>query len=337
MERIHYKSDIIPKKLYKGITDEISNLPWCRAPSGIPGNTVPRNVSVLGDGTIIKGGSKLICYHSEEGKLIDSVSYPLFQCDKTSSAQFRVRRIPINLAKFVIHLRKCVKKIYGDNVVDINRMFNIIICNNYTCHEHQISAHRDDERWLQCNEIDNDGNKCASIIASLTLYPDGQPPILRNFEVYDEKIDKWKTFNLEHNSMLFFSNHMHRAKIYPQKYTHVRRINLTFRTIAPGLLGRVGYGNFYRYMSIPYSIKITKKNSNKLTSWANLFINSANDANKFNNSNYYNTDIKLTIKDENDIKKMRQRYSEIIDVLPRYVKSLCSLDTLINYNSLCNV
>lgn len=329
MERIHYRRNIIPDLLETGMKKEISKFNWCRAPSGMPGNKVPRNVFVLGDGSVIKGSDKLICYHSEDGRRLKDVSYPLFQCDKTSSATYSVRRIPNNIAKFILHLRKCVKEIYGENAVDVDRMFNVIICNNYTSHEHQISAHRDDERWLQHNETDKEGNRFASIIASLTLYPDGQPDVLRSFEVENDS-GKWVEFNLEHNSMLFFSNHMHRAKHYPKRYAHVRRINLTFRTIAPGLIGRVGYGNFYRYMSIPHSIEITMKNSDKSEKWHSLFVKSATDANNFNNRNCYTTDIKITLRDETDIKTMRQRYTSILDTLPRYVKSLCSLYTLQN-------
>ena len=42
------------------------------------------------------------------------------------------------------------------------------------------------------------------------------------------------------------------ARRHIKRHAHKNRINLTFRTILPGLIGRVGYGNFYRYMSIPY-------------------------------------------------------------------------------------
>ena len=170
MNSIFYDSHAIPDNLYNGVVQNIENIHRCRAPAGIPGNNVPRNVSVHRGGSIIKGGKDKILYLKESGfgKSID-VSYPMFQCAKSSTNIYQMRKIPKFLAKFILHLRMLVKKHCGNRAINVDRMFNVIICNNYTENIHQINAHRDDERWLEHNELNKEGEPCASIIASLTL------------------------------------------------------------------------------------------------------------------------------------------------------------------------
>tara|TARA_B100000925_G_C22005218_1_gene473335 strand:- start:2526 stop:3533 length:1008 start_codon:yes stop_codon:yes gene_type:complete len=329
MNRVFYIDDAIPSSILTGVKKNIENIPWCRAPAGIPGNTVPRNVSVLGDGKIIKGNDKLVLYKTEKdfGKSFN-VSYPMFQCAKSSSNIYHMRRIPYHLARFVLHLRKKVKELYKDRCRNVDRMFNVVICNNYTENIHQINAHRDDERWLEHNEIGDDGNPCASIIASLTLYPDGEPDVLRSFEIQDDETQKWNNIELKDNSVVFFSNHMHRAKAYPKTLEHKNRINLTFRTILPGLLGRVGYGNFYRYMSIPYHIKpVGDKNLERIS----LFVDSIKKSNIFNDMQVFNENIIVTRIDQEYVTRLRSRYKKYIDLLPSNVKSLCSVNLLEDY------
>uniref|UniRef100_A0A6C0JEC2 Fe2OG dioxygenase domain-containing protein n=1 Tax=viral metagenome TaxID=1070528 RepID=A0A6C0JEC2_9ZZZZ len=326
MNRVFYQDKIIPSHLLEHVKSDIANIPWCRAPAGIPGNYAPRNVSVLGNGNIIRKSGKKVFYIREMGfGKTNTVSYPLFQCAKSSTANYEMRKIPLGLAKLILHLRTVVKELYGSSVKNVDRMFNIIICNNYTEASHQISGHRDDERWLEKNELDSNGKPCASIIASLTLYPEGEPDQLRNFEIQDDISGKWESKSLKNNSMIFFSNHMHRAKSYPKTLKHKQRINLTFRTILPGLIGRVGYGNFYRYMSIPSSICVIEKHRDKLE----IFKKAAEAANIFNKKNLYNLDISLSIKSPEDVKRFREQYKNKLDLLPRYVKPLCSVETLI--------
>ena len=43
-------------------------------------------------------------------------------------------------------------------------MFNVCVCNFYTEDRHKIADHRDDERWLQFNQLDDKNNPFASII-----------------------------------------------------------------------------------------------------------------------------------------------------------------------------
>ena len=89
------------------------------------------------------------------------------------------------MAKVILRLRELVREKYGDKATNIDKMFNIAICNFYTEREHKINEHRDDERWLEFNELDSQGNPCASIvIASMTFYPDNDDPgYYRNFEI----------------------------------------------------------------------------------------------------------------------------------------------------------
>ena len=97
------------------------------------------------------------------------------------------------MAKVILRLRELVREKYGDKAANIDKMFNIAICNFYTEREHKINEHRDDERWLEFNELDSQGNPCASGIASMTFYPDNDDPgYYRNFEIYDENKNGWE-------------------------------------------------------------------------------------------------------------------------------------------------
>ena len=40
-----------PSDIHDGALYDIRSLNWCRPPSGIPRNRMPRNVAVLGDGS----------------------------------------------------------------------------------------------------------------------------------------------------------------------------------------------------------------------------------------------------------------------------------------------
>ena len=55
MNRISYKDNAIGEDLLKNVLEDSINLPWCKPPSGIPGNNTPRNVCVLGNGSTIAG------------------------------------------------------------------------------------------------------------------------------------------------------------------------------------------------------------------------------------------------------------------------------------------
>lgn len=180
-----------------------------------------------------------------------TVSYPLYQCSKNSYASYTMLPISNIFSKIILQLRDLVRETYYDRVIDIDSMFNVIVCNYYTVDSHQISDHRDDERWLKFNELDNSSNPEASIIASLTFYVDYEPYILRNFEIYNENTNSWNKYQLRHNPLVLFSNHRYRTKCIGKRGKSCKRVNLTFRTLTSGLLGLTGYGNFYRYMSIP--------------------------------------------------------------------------------------
>lgn len=317
-------------ELLKNITQECIDLPWCQPPAGIPGNYPPRKVSVLGNGERIinvNGIPKKI-----KSQYPESVAYPLFQCAKNGSAIYKMRKFPKYLSQLIINLRKMVKSKYKHKAINIKKMFNVAVCNYYDEDCHQIAAHRDDERWLEFNEINNDGELSASIIASLTIYIDKEPTKLRNFEIHNDLSKKWETYNLENNSIILFSNHLHRAKSIGKNGESCRRINITFRTLTNGLLGLTGYGNFYRYMSLPYKINYV---NDKQKRHSNYFIDSAKKANDFNKHNLFTTDIDLyNVSEENRKKTKKQYINQLDECLPRYVKPLCVIENYINYYNL---
>ena len=331
MNRISYKDNAIGEDLLKNVLEDSINLPWCKPPSGIPGNNTPRNVCVLGNGSTISGSfetpkqKKCINYPNQ-------VSYPLFQTAKSSTAIYNMRSIPHSISKLIILIRQYVKEIYGSSVIDLDTMFNVVVCNYYTEDSHQISDHRDDERWLKFNEI-KDGKPNASIIASLTLYAENKPDKLRNFEIYNENKNSWEKYSLDHNSLIFFSNHRHRAKCVGKRGESCKRINLTFRTLTNGLLGLTGYGNFYRYMSLPQQIIFNKNHKRELIKH---FYDSIASSNLFNKKPLYSTDISVEYCDNNQYieqrKLLRTTYinKKLLD-LPRYVKSLCTNTTYTYY------
>ena len=274
---VTYHTKVMDNELLDKVTQEAKNIHWCIPPAGIPGNNPPRYVGALGDGSNITMIGGRIAY-VKNNTYPNITSYPLYQCAKNSSAQYLMKKIPKNIAKLIVKLRKLVQKSYGNKAKDINKMFNVCVCNYYTEDTHQIADHRDDERWLSLNQLDNNNNPAASIIASLTLYIDEAPKKLRRFQVYDDSKNAWKNYELEHNSVLLFSNHRHRApKVIGGN--SCKRINITFRTLSPGLLGLTGYGNFYRYMSIPHQINYV---NDKHLEHARHFINSAISSNIFN-------------------------------------------------------
>ena len=210
--------------------------------------------------------------------------------------------------QLVLELRKSVKKIYGKRLSNLDNMFNVAVCNRYTGRDDKIAGHRDDERWLQKNLDDK-----SSLIASMTFYVGEVPNPLRRFQIKTE--GKWKDFQLQDNSVIFFSNHEHRVMALRKKDPDSQRINLTFRTLEPGLLGLVGYGNFYRYMSIPYEI-----HTNELEKYAKYFLN---------------IDPKILIKPQEyetkDKKKWVDKYKKKGIELNRYIKPLCSIYNYQNY------
>ena len=253
----------------------------------------------------------------------------MFQTAKDCSVIYKPNTIPPNINKFILILRDHVRQLYGNSVIDVDDMFNIAVCNFYTDHSHQISAHRDDERWLVPNQLDSDGTPLASIIASLTIYPDDpEPPHLRSFEIQNDENNRWESYDLHHNSVLFFSNHNHRAKALSKKKENVCRYNLTFRTVVGGLLGNVGYSNFYRYMSIPMRIIMTDKDSNK--DKEQYYIEAAKEANIFNRRDVFDTHIPVDIITRTDYDIVRISNKHKFDILPRYVKSLCSNSLVID-------
>lgn len=331
MNSIFYSENTLPSRLLNNLEKSLLKLPWCRPPSGIPGNRTPRNVAVLGDGSTVKllNNGKVTLVNSRPfGR---KVAYPLFQSSKDCSALYKTNKFTSEISQTIIRLREIVKEKYGNKAINIDKMFNIAICNFYTEKEHKINEHRDDERWLEFNELDKNGDPCASIIASMSFYPDNSSPsYYRNFEIYDENNSGWKKITLKHNSLLLFSNHRHRCKGVPKRKENVRRINITFRTITSGLLGFVGYSNFYRYMSIPYAISFTENKYSRER--VELYKNAAREANIFNNRRLFienNIRIKTTIKEvDKSLKKADINYNN----LPRYVKSLCSVYNIKNFN-----
>ena len=329
LSNVFYHPKILDHNELVNLTKELKQLPWCIPPSGIPGNNPPRFVAALGDGSRIAGTHSKILYIKNK-RYPKTVAYPAFQCAKSSSAMYNMRRIPLKLAKLIIKLRQLVKSSYGDLAIDIDKMFNVCVCNYYTENRHQIAAHKDDERWLRFNEkpASNDGSD-ASIIASLTIYPDQIPTKLRQFQIYNEKDSKWETFELEHNSILLFSNHQHRVKPVGKRGENSERINITFRTLAPGLLGLTGFSNFYRYMSIPYQINCINEKHRK---HCQQFIQSAENANRYHNKKLFDTDIKIldVNGDRRKIEKKRLLDS-LNETLPRYVKALCTIENIKNY------
>ena len=198
MNPTYYTDNAVPRHLYDRVLCEARNLPWCRPPSGIPGNRTPRNVAVLGDGSTVYSDSSSYTGKATlkmDRKIPDEVAYPMFQSCKDCTAHYRMRPLTPAISELILHLRDIVREQFRETVVDVDEMFNIAICNYYTEKDHKINEHRDDERWLTHNQLDSNGNPCASIIASLTLYPDckyeHQPEYLRNFGIYND--DKAKT------------------------------------------------------------------------------------------------------------------------------------------------
>ena len=331
MTNIFYKENVFNNSTLNAIIKESINLPWCKPPSGIPGNNPPRNVCVLGDGSSILGTIEQP-KHKKYCRYPKDVAYPLYQCAKNSYASYTMRPISHIFSNIILQLRDIIKNKYKDKVIGVDNMFNVVVCNYYTEDSHQISDHRDDERWLKFNELDSIGNPVASIIASLTFYVDDEPSILRNFEIYDDIKNSWTKYQLRHNSLVLFSNHRHRAKCIGKRGKSCKRINLTFRTLTTGLLGLTGYGNFYRYMSIPKKIFLSQKNNMDIVTH---FYKSIEYSNNFNQNTYF-TDINVIRIDHDHIKvektKIRDIYLKFGEPdLPRYVKSLCTLYNYINY------
>ena len=325
----YYHKNVMNPTLLDKVTKEVLNLNWCRPPSGIPGNNPPRYVCALGDGSRIKYKKRL--FYIRQKKFPKITSYPLYQCAKNSSCEYLMKKIPRNLCKLIVILRKLVKDSYGDRVIDIDNMFNVCVCNYYTENKHQIAGHCDDERWLKFNQLDSRNNPYASIIASLTIYIDDIPNKLRNFEIYDDINKKWIKHNLEHNSILLFSNHKHRAKSIGKRGESCKRINITFRTLSPGLLGLTGYGNFYRYMSIPIRINYV---SQKHLENSKYFVESAINSNLFNGRKCYNENIQFIKVDDNTRKQEKTKLKTLCNNdLPRYVKSLCTIENYRRYLS----
>ena len=320
---IFYENNVMDPKMLSKVISESLEIPWCLPPAGIPGNHPPRNVGVLGDGSTIKHRKNKLYYSKPENYPIVT-SYPLYQCAKNSSAIYKMRPISKYISKLILHLRTLVKKHYRENVINVDKMFNVVVCNYYTQDRHQISAHCDDERWLEKNQLNSEGIPSASIIASLSLYVDQIPETLRNFEIFDSDKNSWEKYNLEHNSILFFSNHKHRAKSIGKKGHSCKRINLTFRTLTTGLLGLTGYGNFYRYMSLPYQIKCRKQ---KHVESSRNFQTSIENSNTFHGKNKFQSVDIISCNQNTNEKKTNSFYQK----LPRYVKSLCTLENCTNF------
>lgn len=327
LSSVHYETDVMPPELLKKVVQEVKNIQWCRPPAGIPGNYPPRYTAALGDGSHVSTKANKVFY-KKQPNFPNITSYPLFQCAKNSSAHYQMNKIPPNLVRLISILRQLVKKNYGENAININDMFNVCVCNYYTQDNHQIADHRDDERWLAFNELNN-GTLSASIIASLTIYPDEIPDTLRRFQIYDDNvgIEQWTTMELEHNSIVFFSNHRHRAPAV-KRGASCKRINITFRTLSSGLLGLTGYGNFYRYMSIPYQITYVDP---RHFEHSKQFVQSVIDSNNFNNRLCFDPNIVMIRADDSERKILKKRYKNSIDVsLNRYVSQLCTVE---NYAS----
>lgn len=325
---IYYQPNIMDSLLLKQVILDVKNIKWSRPPSGIPGNLPPRYVAALGDGSKIFTNKKKVIYIKPKN-YPNITSYPIFQCAKNSSAHYKMNKIPKNLCKLIGILRNLVKDRYKNNAINVDNMFNVCVCNLYTDDSHQIADHRDDERWLEFNELDNNNIPYASIIASLTLYLHSNiNSQLRRFQIYDDENKKWITKYLEHNSILLFSNHRHRAPV-ASKGQSSYRINITFRTLSPGILGLTGYGNFYRYMSIPF--KIVCVNNNHLNHCKH-FINSAIHANKFNNTNTFQENILFIMDKDDSRKEIKQKIIKENKIqLPKYVLPLCSVENCINF------
>jgi len=311
------------KSFLDELKSEALDLPWCVPPAGIPGNNPPRNVAVIGNNqSIVDDGDGNVQF---EGLAISETSYPLYQCAKNSSAIYKTRIFPPNIAKLVLRLRALVREKYEDRVVNVDKMFNVGVCNFYTENRHSVSAHRDDERWLEHNQLDKHGKPYASIIASLTIYVDNpKADSIRQFEVKNDSDGSWEKFLLEDNSVILFSNHEHRMKPLSKKNTCSNRINITFRTITDGILGLTGYSNFYRYMSIPYCLNLV---SDRHREHAEYFYVSASKSNKFHSKILFDEDIIINMVDDSKRKRSKKAYqSKYTNNLSKNVKPLCTIE-----------
>ena len=86
--------------------------------------------------------------------------YIQFQSSKDCSAH-QDKKISPYICKPILHMRELVKKDYGNTAINVGTV-NIAICNFYTEKEHKINAYKDDERWLERNQLDREGNPSAS-------------------------------------------------------------------------------------------------------------------------------------------------------------------------------
>lgn len=316
---VFYKQNFIDTTDYGQTLNDIKNLNWCRPPSGIPGNRTPRNVAVLGDGSTVRLVNGKIAYFYDRQITGDKFAYPMFQTAKNCTAVYNKNKIPNSIGKLIIKLRKLVNEFYGDTAINTKDMFNVAVCNYYTEHQHSINAHRDDERWLELNQKDVHGNLKASIIASLTIYPDDNGSI-RDFEIQNDETGIWEKTILENNSILFFSNHNHRAKPLSKKKPNCERFNITFRTVSKGLLGKIGFSNFYRYMSIPREIYVNANNLEKMR----YFQQSLEDAFNFMGKLKFDHKIKTHIITSENYTLDRNNNRSKLAILPQYVRPLCS-------------
>lgn len=300
--------------MYKNLKKELVNLDWCRPPSGRFPNKTPRYVCVLGD------------------MGLKHVSYPMFQTDKDCVAIYKTRPFPDIFKQYIKLLKIKVKYLYKDKAQDIDNMFNVAICNLYTEKQHKISAHRDDERWLSLNELDKNKKPCHSIIASLTIYPEqneNKEGHIREFQIWNDGTNKWNTIPLENRSLIFFSNHKHRLKHVPKKKKNQKRINVTFRTIQSGLIGYIGLGNFYRYMSLPYQLLIPFHKKD-ITDKLNIFIEMIKETNLFLKREIYPNPLRISYFHYDQCSK-RNKNNKEYNSLPWYIQSLCTYHTLCNY------
>ena len=128
LSNVFYHNNAIASPELTKLIGELKNLHWSIPPSGIPGNHPPRYVCALGDGSRIVGSPNRVLYIKNKS-YPESFAYPAYQCAKSSSALYRPKKIPINLAKLILKLRKIVQSSYGNRAKNIHRMFNVCVCN----------------------------------------------------------------------------------------------------------------------------------------------------------------------------------------------------------------
>ena len=224
------------KKLLSQICYEASSLPFIYDHVGGHGSNSPkRGVCVMGT-----------C------RSVDKTFWTVTQQRSFATLCTRTVEMPPALLKLSKLLIPVLKKHFPEAPIN-DSTYCIFVANEYLPeHEHRICLHTDDQVWYAPPPV----------FASVTFYPDGEPPNPYRFQVKvdDSIID----YHLPHMSVCTMRADIPHRVLPPLKRlgSTRRRINLTFRNLScpdqDPLLFHMALANHYRYYGIPCAIRHPK-------------------------------------------------------------------------------